>query len=180
MNQDTASGMFYAFFIMLYAVFGILLLVFLVIAVMLAIGLFLMKAIGLYRIARRRGIEHAWIAWIPFVQTYLYAEIIGEEISIGSVKIPQFPWVYTAISYGSPVIAFVLGLIPIWGGLLALLLGPAIYVAGIYVMYRFFMVFEGNNAIVYTVICAIFPVVFPVMVLVLREKTFAADAVQAI
>jgi len=47
-------------------------------------------------------------------------------------------------------------------------------------MYRFFKIFEGDNAVVYTVICAIFPVVFPVMVLILREKSFAADAATAI
>ena len=87
---------------------------------------------------------------------------------------------YIAITCGSPFIAFDLNLIPFWGGLLALLLEPAIFVVGIYVMYRFFKIFEGDNAVVYTVICAIFPVVFPVMVLILREKSFAADAATAI
>ncbi|MEI8200585.1 MAG: hypothetical protein WCG21_11015 [Eubacteriales bacterium] len=180
MNQDTASGIFYTLFFALYAAFGILLIIILCIALLVSIGLFLAKAFGFYRIAQRKGIEHAWIAWIPFAQAYLYAEIIGEEITIGTVKIPQFPWVYIAITYGSPFIAFVLSLIPFWGGLLALLLGPAIYVAGIYVMYRFFKIFEGENAVVYTVISAIFPVVFPIMVLILREKSFAADASTAI
>jgi len=180
MNQDTASGIFYALFFSLYAAFGLLLIIILCAAALLSIGLFLAKAFGLYRIAQRKGIDHAWIAWIPFVQAYLYAEIIGEEIMVGTVKIPQFPWIYIAITYGSPFIAFILSLIPFWGGLLALLLGPAIYAAGIYVMYRFFKIFEGDNAIVYTVICAIFPVVFPVMVLILREKSFAADAATAI
>jgi len=180
MSQDNALGLLCMLVVTLYAALGVVFIIFLCVAVLLAIGLFVVKAIGLYRIAQRQGIEHAWIAWIPFVQAYLYAEIIGEEIKIGTVKIPQFPWIYIAITYGSPIIAFVLNLVPFWGGLLALLLGPAIYVASIYVMYRFFKIFEGDNAVVYTVICAIFPVVFPFMVLVLREKSFAADAATAI
>jgi len=180
MNQDTASGMLYMLLITLYTALGVIFIIFLCIAVLLCIGLFVVKAFGFYRIAQRKGIEHAWIAWIPFVQAYLYAKIIGEEIKIGTVKIPQFPWIYIAITYGSPIIAFVLNLIPFWGGLLALLLGPAIYAAGIYIMYRFFKIFEGDNAVVYTVICAIFPVVFPFMVLVLREKSFAVEPATAI
>jgi len=168
MNSDTAAGMFVA-------AFGAFIFVMLLIIILIAIGFYVLKAIGLYRIAQRKGFAHAWLAWIPFAQTYLYAEIIGPELKIGTVKIPQFPWIYVAIIYGSTFIAGILSLIPVIGWILSALLGPAIYAASIYVMYRFFKIFEGDNAIINTVICAIFPVVFPIMILVMREKAFAAD-----
>ena len=169
MKIDTTAGM-------LMAAFGTFFFIFMLFITLLCIGLFFIKAFGLYRLAQRKGIEHAWLAWIPFAQTYLYAELIGQDLTIGTVKIPQFPWAYIAITYGSSLIAGVLGAIPFIGWLVAALLGPAIYIASIYVMYRFFKIFEGDNATINTVICALFPVVFPIMILVMREKAFAADA----
>lgn len=168
-NSDTTAGM-------LMAAFGAFFFVFVLVIILLAIGLFAVKAFGLYRLAQRKEIEHAWLAWIPFAQTYLYAELIGQELTVGTMKIPQFPWAYIAITYGSSLIAGILSAIPLIGWLLAAILGPAIFIASIYVMYRFFMIFEGDNATVNTVICALFPVVFPIMILVMREKAFAADA----
>ena len=169
MNSDTTAGM-------LMAAFGAFFFIFMLVITLLCIGLFVVKAFGLYRLAQRKGIEHSWLAWIPFAQTYLYAELIGQEITVGTLKIPQFPWAYIAITYGSSLIAGVLSAIPFIGWLLAALLGPAIYIASIYVMYRFFKIFEGDNATINTVICALFPFVFPIMILVMREKAFAADA----
>lgn len=169
MNSDTAAGM-------LMAAFGTFFFVFILVIVLLCIGLFVIRAFGLYRLAQRKEIEHAWLAWIPFAQTYLYAELIGQELAVGTVKIPQFPWLYIAVTYGSSFIAGVLSAIPLIGWLLAAILGPVIYIASIYVMYRFFKIFEGDNAEVNTVICALFPIVFPIMILVMREKAFAADA----
>lgn len=156
-----------------WAVIGI----FVLIGLFVGLLLYLVKAFGLYRIAQRKGIEHAWLAWIPFAQEFLYAETIGWEIKVGNFKVPQFPWVYIAVNYGAGLIAAFLNVIPFFGQILSMLLGPAIYVADIYVMYRFFKLFEGENAVVYTVICAIFPVAFPFFVLAQREKPFAAETV---
>lgn len=173
MNSDTAAGMFMAGL-------GAFFFFFMLIVILVLIGFYVLKAFGLYRIAQRKGIEHAWLAWVPFAQTYLYAEIIGQEIMIGKTKIPQFPWAYVAIIYGSSFIASILSMIPFFGWILAALLGPAIYIISIYVMYRFFKIFEGDNAVVNTVICTIFPVVFPIMILVMREKAFAPDTSPAV
>lgn len=170
MQSDTAFSIIFGalgafFFVILFA------------AILFGIVFYILQAIGLYRIAQRKGIDHAWLAWIPFAQTYLYAEVIGKEIMIGTIKIPQFPWAYIAIIYGTSLIAGILNVIPFFGQILVALLGPAIYVVSIYVMYRFFKLFEGENAVIYTVICAIFPFIMPIMILVLRDKPFAADAV---
>lgn len=170
MNSDTAIGA-------VFAALGIFFFVFLFVGLMLGAALFVLQAFGLYRIAQRKGIEHAWLAWIPFAQTYLYAEIIGEEITVGTLRIQQFPLIYVAITYGSALIAAILSAIPVIGWALSLLLGPAIYAASIYVMYRFFKKFQIESAVVFTVISAIFSIAFPFLVFSLREKPFADETI---
>lgn len=168
MNSDAAIGA-------VIAAFGIFFFVFLFVGIMIGVAMFVLQAFGLYRIAQRKGIEHAWLAWIPFAQTYVYAEIIGEEITVGTLRIQQFPWVYVAVTYGSALIAGILSAIPFIGWALSLLLGPVIYAASIYVMYRFFKKFQGDSAVVFTVISAIFTIAFPFLVFSLREKPFADE-----
>lgn len=170
MNSENAAAM-------IFASFGMFIFVFIFVLILVGIGFFVIKAFGFYKIAQRKGIDHAWLAWIPFAQTYLYAEIIGEELVVGKTKIPHFPWLYIAVMFGSSIISGILSLIPIIGWLLALMLGPVLFLINIYIMYRFFRIFTGDNEVVNTVICTIFPVVFPVMVLVMRNKPFATDNV---
>ena len=45
----------------------------------LAIGIiwYLLRSAALYRIAKNRCMESAWMAWIPFFRTYLMGEIVG-------------------------------------------------------------------------------------------------------
>ena len=51
--------------------------VLLVYLVMLAFGVvsYVLNAVGMYRIAKRRGIHHAWLAWIPVGNTWLLGSI---------------------------------------------------------------------------------------------------------
>lgn len=67
-------------------------------------------------------------------------------------------------------------MIPFVGSILTILLVPFLWAAAVYVMYRFFKLFTGGNEVVYTVICAIFPVVFPFLLLYLKDKPFANEA----
>lgn len=168
-GSDIASGLFFG-------AFGIFILFFILFAFLIGIAFFLVRAYALYRIAQRMQYEYAWLAWIPFAQEWLYARVIGEDLKIGTVTIPQFPWVWIAIQYGSSIISAILSLIPFVGSILTLLLVPFLWAAAVYVMYRFFKLFTGGNEVVYTVICAIFPVVFPFLLLYLKDKPFANEA----
>jgi hypothetical protein len=58
---------------------------------------YILTAIAVYKIAQRKGIDHAFLAWIPIANNYLYAELIGTNVKIGSLTIPQYPWIYTGI-----------------------------------------------------------------------------------
>jgi hypothetical protein len=65
--------------------------------VLVVIVIYILTAIAVYKIAKRKGIDHAFLAWIPIAQTYQYAELIGTNVKIGSVTIPQYPWIYAGI-----------------------------------------------------------------------------------
>jgi hypothetical protein len=137
---------------------------------------FLLTAFSLYHIAQRRGITHPFLAWIPFAQTYLFAEIIGKELTVGTKTIPQFPWIFIGINYGSFIIRRAIGLIPFVGLLLNLLLAPAIYAVDIYVQYRFYKSFATGNEVIFTILSAIIPISHPIILLYLRNKPFAEEA----
>ena len=36
-----------------------------------AIGMYVLRSIGIYAVAKRRGLKHAWFAWLPVVDHYL-------------------------------------------------------------------------------------------------------------
>lgn len=56
---------------------GIVLVVFLIVG-MINVGLYIFRAAGIYTIAKRRGIRHAWLAWLP-VAYYWTAGSISDQ-----------------------------------------------------------------------------------------------------
>ncbi len=139
------------------------------------LGLYIVTAISLYTIAQRRGIQHPYLAWIPVAQDYLFAEIIGSELKVNDKTILYFPWVYVGCIYGIGIILTILGFIPILGAIIAFAGGLCLLVAGIYVSYRFFRLFDGGNEALFTVFSTIFPVTRPFFLLYLRNQPFIPD-----
>lgn len=50
--------------------------------ILFVLGLFwyILQAIGFYKMSKNRGIEPAWVAWIPVCQNYLFGELIGNKV----------------------------------------------------------------------------------------------------
>lgn len=67
------------------AVLTIYLVVVMVLAVY-GISSYIIKGLGLYQLAKRKGIDYPWMAFVPFARTYLQGEISG-EISLKKRKI---------------------------------------------------------------------------------------------
>ena len=78
---------------------------------------YLAMAIGLYRMAIKKEEPNAWIAFIPFVQFYMVGQLL-ESVKIGNTEIskPNLSYLFVAITLAP----FILGEIPIIGGLLVL------------------------------------------------------------
>lgn len=54
------------------------LIIFVIIGLAIAIGLYLLRSFGLYKLASKKGIDKAYIAFIPFVWIYVVCKLIGE------------------------------------------------------------------------------------------------------
>lgn len=65
---------------------GIFLIVYLL---MMAFSLlsYVLSAVGMYRIAKRRGIHHAWLAWIPVGSTWLLGSISDHYQYVAKQKV---------------------------------------------------------------------------------------------
>lgn len=54
---------------------GIFMLIYFVVVVGLAITFYVLRSLGLYTIAKRRGINNPWFAWLPVLNSYLEGSI---------------------------------------------------------------------------------------------------------
>lgn len=62
-------------FIMVYVFFIIMLMI-------AGIALYILRSAGLYKMAKNRGMDNAWAAWIPYARVYIQGEIAG-TVKIG-------------------------------------------------------------------------------------------------
>lgn len=73
-----AAGIFFGVFLILYLL-------------MLALGVvsYVLQAVGLYRVTKRRGIHHAWLAWIPVGNTWLLGSVSDHYQYVAKQKITK-------------------------------------------------------------------------------------------
>lgn len=61
---------------------------FIVFFIAIGVILYILKSIGLYKLASNAGIDNAWLAWIPIADAYIIAKLAG-EVHIGSFLVPN-------------------------------------------------------------------------------------------
>lgn len=68
--------------------FGIIIGLLIAYLVLLVFGVasYIMTSLGLYRVAKRRGIQDPWMAWIPFANEWLIGSIADEYDSHNGIK----------------------------------------------------------------------------------------------
>jgi hypothetical protein len=84
------------------------------------VAIYVVTALGYYKCLKSFGYQNAWMAWVPFANSYALADVAAngqQEINlIGTVKIPvilyKFWWAVT----------LVVSFFPIIGGLVALVI----------------------------------------------------------
>lgn len=106
-----------------------------------AVGAYVLKSYGLYKIAEKKGMENAWAAWIPFLRTYYQGELAG-EIEIGRKKLKR-PGIWML-------------LLPIAGNLLAAALVLFVIVAVVFAMLENFVA----GSFILSAILPVFVIVF--------------------
>ena len=95
---------------------GILLIVW-CLAMGFSIVMYVLNAVGLYRIAKRRGIHHAWLAWVPIGSNWLLGSISDHYQYVAKQKVTSKRKVLLILSLILVACLFVLA-----GGVVALVL----------------------------------------------------------
>lgn len=105
-------------------------------------------AVGLMTMAKRRGIENAWLAWIPIANYYILGQLIG-TIDFGDKKIDNAPMVLLVGSIGVIVLSYM----PVIGTLASLVF----LVLTVASLYKLYLLYKPGSEVLYLVLSIIFP-----------------------
>jgi hypothetical protein len=134
----------------------------------ISIGLFILLAIGLYGLAKTENTGNEWFAFIPILQFYIVGKIL-REIKISTYTIPQLELVLPLAPLAVLIAGSILGIIPIIGGLLSLVLNIAYFVFSIMIMFKLYKRYKGDSATLMTVLSVILFFMGPLYVFNLKN-----------
>jgi hypothetical protein len=132
------------------ALVGILVGVFLIVVIIFAtifIPLYIIGSLGLMRLAKNRGFEAPWLAWIPIGNLFLLGRLVN-NIDMGSVNINKIYVVYPIMVVASIPLQF----IPLIGWVSASILGIALFVLEILIYIKLYKMYSPRNYVLYTVL----------------------------
>jgi|GEM_PF-2494517 len=128
--------------------------------------MWLLRAIGLYVIARNNKDELAWTAFVPFACFFTTGRIVGDTTIYG-IKISKTEWVL-------PVIMLSMFIIPMSMGFSMIIFILAYY--GI--LYRLFEKQSKENAVLLIILSILLPILQPFFIFFLRNENKKENKVQ--
>lgn len=171
-----------------------------------ALAMYIIEAMSLYTIAKRRGIHHAWLAWIPIGNAWLLGSISDQYqlvaknevrtrrkvllgLSLSTVATTLLVWVFFSISFLTSAANIHLGSFNIgsffYGASFAIMLlcsVAALIIAIVQTVFQYVAYFDvyascnPRNAVLDLIFSIIFPVVIPFMLLSCRKKDHGMPA----
>ena len=136
------------------AVIGGVFLIVLLAALFLGILFYILTAAGMYSIAKRRGILHPWLAWIPVANAWLLGSISDQYQYVVKGKVKNRRSVLLSLSIaamaisvvlcfltGKPVDVYMAALAGI-GGISILLVLTSAVISTIYAVFRYLALFD--------------------------------------
>ena len=93
--------------------------------------------------ALKKNIEYPWLAWIPIIKLFILGEIIGEKVTISSLKIPYAQVILPVASICSGALIA----IPFFGWII----GIAIAVYNYAAYYRLYKLYYSDSAVLFLV-----------------------------
>ena len=130
-----------------------------IIGVILGIAAYVFTALGLYAIAKNRGMENSWLAWIPIAQFYIIGDIVKELKFGNSFTIPRMELVLPLGALAAAILS--------WIPVLGWLVGIAYAVVAVYSLYILYKKYVPEQAVLYTVLFFL----FPIFIFIIRKKT---------
>lgn len=134
----------------------------------IGIGLFVLMAIGLYGLAKTENTGNEWFAFIPILQFYIVGKIL-KEVKISTYTIPQLELVLPLAPIAVLIAGSILGIIPLIGGLLSIILNIAFAIFSIIVLFNFYKRYKGDSATLMTALSVILFFMGPIYVFNLKN-----------
>lgn len=145
------------------------------------IVLYILGAVGLYRMARKLGHGSPWLAWIPIANLYLMFTLPGKPFRVLALnkiieKRENAFWIFLAVAMAKHMIQWILAF-P--GGRMFLLFEDAVSIVWLvfllfflYPLYKdLFSLFEAEQkATVFAVLSLILPILLPIFLLAASSK----------
>jgi len=154
---------------------------------------YVLQSLGLYTVADRRGIRHAWLAWLPVGNFWLLGSISDQYQYVAKGKIRSRRKVLLGLSIAlvGMYLLFVAGLVVLaissaFGAIeTGAVVGALLFILGIFAFvvvavvlcvlqyvayYDLFKSCEPGNAVLYLVLSIIFSVTLPFFVFACRKK----------
>lgn len=169
----------------------IALLVFYLIFLVFAIVCYVLRSLGLYTIAKRRGIHHPWLAWIPVGDAWIFGSIsdqyqyvakgkvrnrrkvlLGLNIAMMAMIVPVIiAEVATVLAMDSAVAAATAGMILFLAIYLAYIALAIVTTVFLYIaQYDLYQSCNPNNAVMFLVLGIFFSVTQPFFIFACRKK----------
>lgn len=126
----------------------------------IAIVFYVLKSLGLSKMAENRGIENPWLAWIPIADLYIMGLLVGE--------MDLFNYHLDNLGMWLPVIivgGMTLGMIPFLG----VIIQVAMLIFMIIFINKLFQIYAPEQAVLYTILSVILGL-FAIFVFVIRNN----------
>ncbi|MBR0384544.1 MAG: hypothetical protein IJH61_07645 [Eubacteriaceae bacterium] len=142
---------------------------FLIVAVIIGIILYILASLGLYTMAKNKGLNNPWMTWIPYLRNYKFGEILNDKVSIAGLQIPAARWVMVC----APIVLSLLANIRSDSTAIVTVTGILTIVYYIYLMaanYRLYKLYKPESAVLYTVLTVIFAFLGSIFTFTLRNN----------
>lgn len=126
---------------------------------------YVLKSIGLMTMAANKGIENAWLAWIPVADLYIAGSILGEMDIFGNHLDNLGLWLPVAMFGGA-----ILAMIPFIGMIFSL----AMMLFFLLFAYNLFNLYSPEQATLFTIL-SIFGL-WPIFIFIIRNNQPVSDS----
>lgn len=121
--------------------------------------LYVFKSIGFMVMAANKGIENAWLAWIPIADLYIAGSIV-EDMDLFGTRITNLGLWLPVVMVGGIILEF----IPVLGIIISL----ATFIFFLLYLYQLFSIYSPSQATLFTVLSIL--CLWPIFVFMLRNN----------
>lgn len=138
------------------------------IGIIVAVVIYILIGVGLSTMAKNKGLNNPWLAWIPIGNMYLLGELINDKISFGGFIIPKAKIILPVLWGLYIIIGFITTRVASFL-YIALLLFIVFYILHLGAIYRLYKLYRPGSAVMYLVLSIIFGIALPICIYIIRN-----------